>query len=268
MSLFTLGGRSKQEPRADSPGDDGEERTVRIARRRFVRRRWTRRWLKWRRLAVLVVVLALVVGGGWLVFFSPVLAVAGTQVTGTRLLARADVRAAAAVPTGVPLATIDLAAVEKRVERLPAVKSVDVSRAWPDRVRLDVTERRAVAVVEPVGGGRLRGIDASGVQFRDFATRPKKLPMIRSGSSADTAALAEAATVAGSLPAGLAARVSYVEVRSLDRITLSMRSGHQVLWGSAGDSRDKARVLDVLLGQKACYYDVSVAGQPVIRRCP
>jgi cell division protein FtsQ len=261
MSLFTRSG-------PDVDGHDGEpdERTVRVARRRFLRRQWTRRWHAWRRLTAAVVVLTLVAGGLWLVFASSVLAVSGVQVEGTRLLTPAAVRRAAAVPTGSPVATVDLAAVTSRVQRLRAVRSVDVSRAWPDRIRIDVVERRAVAVVEPMQGGDLQGIDAGGVAFRSYPTRPPGLPVIRRADATTTTALAEAATVAGSLPPRLAARVAYVQVRTVDDISLDLRSGPTVVWGSAQDSVTKAQVLAVLLHQKARFYDVSVAGRPVIRR--
>ncbi len=95
---------------------------------------------------------------------------------------------------------------------------------------------------------------------------PHALPMLRMGDRTGTEALAEAAAVAGSLPVGLARKVRYVEVRTVDTISLELRSGKQVRWGSADDSADKARVLERLLGVKASFYDVSVPGQPIIRR--
>ena len=61
------------------------------------------------------------------------------------------------VPLGVPLATVDLAAIEARVEGLAAVGVGEASRAWPDQVRIDVTEREAVAVVS--WEGQWRGLD-------------------------------------------------------------------------------------------------------------
>lgn len=248
----------------DGPADDD---SVRAARRRFVRRRWARRWLAWRRLVVAVLLLALVAGSVWLVFFSSVLAVNGVRVEGTRVLTTDAVRRAAEVPTGTPLATVDLDSVAVRVERLPAVESVDVSRAWPDQVRIDVTERQVVAVVAPaLSGYRFRGTDADGVFFRSYARRPPRLPLIRMEEETGAAALAEAAAVSGSLPPAIAKRVAEVRVRTVDTISLSLRDGRTVRWGSVDGSRDKARVLAVLLGQRASFIDVSVPGRPVIRR--
>lgn len=278
MSLFTRNdpGLEPDEPPVESPVESskdssedssGEERTVRIARKRFARRQWARRWLRWRRVVGGLLLVVLVVAAGWLVFFSSVLAVQGVQVTGTNVIGPVAVRRAAAVPTGAPLATVDLDRITARVERLPAVRVVDVSRAWPDRVRIDVTERHAVAVVDAArAGGPLRGMDRDGVLFRNYPTRPKRLPMIRTAKGTGTNALAEAARVAGSLPPALARKVAFVQVRTIDTIALQLHSGKTVLWGSAEGSSQKARVLAVLLAQHAAYYDVSVPGQPIIKK--
>ncbi len=56
-------------------------------------------------------------------------------------------------------------------------------------------------------------------------------------------ALAEGAGVVAALPAGLATKVDYAEVLSVDQITLRLRDGREVLWGSAEQSAEKAEVL-------------------------
>jgi cell division protein FtsQ len=134
-------------------------------------------------------------------------------------------------------------------------------------VRVAVVERRAVAVVETGGTGTpLRGVDSDGVVFRRFARRPAGLPVLRMQGHTGTAALAEAAAVAGSMPADLARHVAFVRVGSVDSISLQLHNGRLVTWGTAQDSGDKARVLAVLLGQHASFYDVSVPSRPVIRK--
>ena len=247
-------------PRGDAAG----ERTVQLARKRFARRQWARRWLVWRSVALALLVLAGIGFGVWLVFFSSVLAVSGVKVDGTGVLDPRKVRRVAEVPIGSPLATVDLDAIATRVQRLAAVRSADVSRSWPDKVRVLVRERVAVAVVER--DGRLRGLDEDGVLFRDYLSRPADLPVIRMSASTGADALAEAARVAGSLPREVSARVDYVQVRTVDTISLRLRNGRTVLWGSADASAEKAKVLVVLLHQKASLYDVSVPGQPVLRK--
>lgn len=211
--------------------------------------------------AVLAVVLVSV--GVWLVFFSSVLAVKGTDVSGNSLLSEQRVKAVAQVTDGEPLARVDLDAIHDRLEALPAVREVDVSRQWPDQVRIEITEREAIAVVSDEG--RLRGIDQEGVVFRNYRTRPLGLPVLRVPADVSGDTLEAGAELVSVLPARVARLVRFVELGSPDSIELRLRDGRRVSWGSAENADDKARVLDVLLEQKGTVYDVSVPGQPTVR---
>lgn len=243
---------------------EDEERAARRTRRRFARRQWARRWLSLRYVLAFVLVVGLLATSVWLVFFSATLQVKRVEVVGNDLLSDSRVREIADIPLGEQLALVDIARADARVGSLAEVQSVDVTRAWPDAVRIQVVERTAVAVVELAG--RLRGLDAQGVVFREYKTVPKGMPRVRPGSSAGTDALKEAATVVSALPEDLAARVDHVEVATVDQITLVMRDERQVLWGSAEQSELKAQVVDRLLAaQEASVYDVSVPGNPTVR---
>lgn len=245
--------------RRTPPLEGSEERT----RRRFARRQWARRWVTWRKVLAGLVVVSLVAAATWLVLFSQVLAVTEVEVEGTDLLSVGEVRRAAAIPDGEQLALVDLAAVQRRVEALAPVRSVDVARAWPDGVRIVVEEREALAVVDL--GSRLRGMDRDGVVFRDYATAPADLPRVRVVGNADRDALREAAEVVSALPEDLVALVDHVEVETVDRISLVLRDRRVVVWGSADQSADKAAVLAALLeARRARTYDVSVPGQPFV----
>ena len=241
-----------------------EDRRSRRTRRRFARRQWARRWLSLRYVLALVAFVALVATSVWLVFFSATLQVAKVEVVGNELLSDARIREVADVPIGDQLALVDLARADARVGSLAEIESVDVTRTWPDAVRIEVVERTAVAVVELAG--RIRGLDAEGVVFRDYKTVPRGMPRIRPGGAAGTDALKEAATVVSALPEDLVTRVDHVEVATVDQITLVMRDGRQVLWGSAEESELKAQVIDRLMAaEKALVYDVSVPGNPTVR---
>ncbi len=248
----------------ESPQLSDDEQTIRIARRRFARRQWARRWLVWRRLVALAALLGVVGGAVWLVFFSSVLAVTAVAVEGNDVLDTREVRRAAAVATGQPLARVNLEAIAARVEGLAPVQSVEVSRSWPDQVLIDITEREAVAVVERED--TIRGLDDEGVLFRDYPTKPAGLPVVRMSASTSADALSEVARVVEVLPDDLAAKVDYVEVQTVDTISMRLRNGRTIFWGSADQSDSKAQVIDVLLKQKASTYDVSVPGQPTITR--
>jgi cell division protein FtsQ len=236
------------------------------SRRRFARRQWARRWLAWRYVVAAVLLVALVSGAVWAVFFSSFLAVQGVRVSGLQDLQAGQVRGAAAVPSGEPLARIDLDAVRRRVEALAGVRSADVTREWPDHVRVTVVERVAVAVVEI--GGRVRGMDDSGVVFRDYQQAPPGLPHVQTSAETRSDALQEAAKVISALPDELARIVDHVAVQTVDQIELVLRDGRVVVWGSAEESGEKAEVLAVLLQRPARTYDVSVPGQPTTAGTP
>ncbi len=242
------------------PRTDAAERNALRSRKRFTRRQWRRRWLAWRYVVVALLVVALVVGGGWLVYFSNVLTVKRVDVEGQRLLTRSQVVQTAKVPAGEQLARVDVGAIAARLRSLAEVRTVDVSREWPDAVQIVIQERVAVAVIEI--GGRLRGLDSAGVVFTEYAKAPPGLPRISSASSTSPDALREAATVVSALPKELAAMVDHVEVLTVDQITLVLKDQRVVLWGSAEDSALKADVLLKLLRQPGKVYDVSVPGQP------
>lgn len=230
------------------------------SRRRFARRQWRRRWLAWRYLVVLVVFIALAAGVIYALRFSSLLAVNGVEVSGTQTLTSQRVRTAARVPMGKPLIEVDLDAIHRRVAALAPVASVDVTRKWPDEISIRISERVPVAVVSIAG--HLHALDKDGVVFLTASQVPKGLPEIATPEGTSQSALREAASVVSSLDPEVAKLVDHVEVKTVDQISLALKGGRTVIWGSAADSTTKATVLKALLKQKAQTYDVSVPGQP------
>lgn len=230
------------------------------SRRRFARRQWARRWLTWRYVLVVGVVLAVVVGGVYAVYFSSSLSVQGVEVSGEKSIKIAEVLEAAAVPTGGPLATADLSAIQRRVENIDAVLSADVSRRWPHDVQIDIVEREPVAVIDR--GGEFRAVDALGEVFDSYRQAPPGLPRIQTADLNDVDALKAAAVVLAAIPPEVRVVVDHLEVEGVDRIDLLLDGDRTVRWGSAESSTDKAEVLVALLEQPAAVYDVSVPGQP------
>jgi cell division protein FtsQ len=244
--------------------EPGEEPTVALVNREFTRRRRFQRLRRFRPLLLAALVVALVAGGVWLVLYSSVLTVRGVDVSGNTSLAAVRIERAARAPIGTPLARADLAAVQARVEALPAIKSASVSRSWPHTIHVTVVERTPLAVVNR--GTGLQAVDEDGVLFGHYARQPADLPLIKTEPGVRAEALAEAARVVASLRADIAGRVTDVDVQTIDHIELHLKDGRTVLWGSATESAQKAEVLAVLLGQKgAQQIDVSVPGRPTTR---
>ena len=243
------------EPTRTTTYPDPDRRT----RRRFSRRRWARRWPRLRLVLALLLLVVLAGAAYHAVYVSDRLSVQGVEVSGEDVLSRDDVLASADVPLGGPLATADLPAIQRRVASLANVESVDVTRQWPDEVRIEVTERTPVAMVRR--GDQLRAVDADGVLF-DLDSTPEGLPRIDAALTTDRRALSEGAHVVAALPGTVARLVDHLTLASVDESDLALRDGRTVRWGSADDSGRKAEVLGALLGRPGQTLDVSVPGQP------
>src|SRR5690242_1197549 len=106
----------------------------RIRERRIVVQREAGR----RRLRVPLVLMSVVsvFGLAYLAVSSPLFDVDRVEVRGAHHLRVADVRAAAHVGHHRALLFVDVAAVARRVERLPWVEHATVRRAWPGTLRV------------------------------------------------------------------------------------------------------------------------------------
>ncbi|MGY1603461.1 cell division protein FtsQ/DivIB [Geodermatophilus sp. SYSU D00815] len=200
------------------------------------------------RLLLLVPLLATVV---WVLWASPLLAVRTVQVDGAGSLTADEVRDAAGVAPGTPLLRVDVDAARARVARLPQVASVQVTRGWPSSVVVTVVERVPLAVVDNDGQRVL--VDEEGVLF-DTITGPAPdgvVPLDVADPGPDDEATAAGLAALAALPAGVRADVAEVGVADPDDVTLTLTDGTTVLWGDAGESEAKGRVLTALLEQLA-----------------
>ena len=241
-------------------------RRFRLGRRRRRRRAVADRWVaraqrrRWWRLAGVVLVVALIGGVVWAAWFSSLLAVHQVSVVGLtdegELVGGQEVRSAASIPVGMPIARLDTASAQARVLELPWVASVEVRRAWPQDVVIAVTERSAVAVVKQ--GEDRRGVDAEGNIFDPPGGLWLTDPIIRG----DDSAIAEAVKVASSLPADLEKRVRVIQAVSIDDIRLKLGNKSIVRWGNSQEAEFKAEVLRSLLPRRAQSYDVSAPSLP------
>ena len=254
---------SESESQAPPPSSGPDEETVRIARKDFRKRRNAGRWRVVRRLALALLVIGLVAGAVWVVLFSSYVTARAVDVRGNSTLSDARIEKAAEVPIGTPLARVDMEAIVARVRPITAVKYVEVGRSWPHTVRITITERTPIAVIDQ--GSGLRALDAQGVPFGSYDTRPKHLPLVRTAPGTPGEAVLEGAKVVSALPPKIAGRVDAVDVASVDEIKLVLANGRRVIWGSAEDSEQKAEVLAVLLKQPGNQIDVTVPGRPTTR---
>ena len=235
-------------------------------------RRWQRRRGRRHPLLVAALLPLVLATAAWVLWASPLLAVRTVQVDGVRALTAAEVRQAAGVRTGTPLLRVDVDAAAARVRRVPAVAAAQVSRGWPDRVVITVTERVPVAVVERDGQQWL--VDAGGVLFATVSGAPPQgvVPVDVPSPGPDDAATRAALAAVASLPVSLRPSVTAVHAATAQDVTLTLTDGTTVVWGDGGRPKQKAAALGALLDQihrgaldPARTIDVSVPGKVVLR---
>jgi cell division protein FtsQ len=190
---------------------------------------------------------------------SPLLAVRTVAVSGTTRLSPDQVRAAADVVRGTPLARVDAAAVVRRVKSLRAVATVRVTRAWPSTLKLQVVERTPVVGV--VTGDGVTLVDASGVPFAATGALPAGVVRLQVAHPGPTDPTTRAALeVLAVLPQPMRGRVRIVRAASPSSVTLVLRDGRRVLWGGVGDTTLKVQAAEALLKLPGSVYDVSRPG--------
>jgi cell division protein FtsQ len=200
---------------------------------------------------------AILAGGAWALLGSSLLVVRHIDVTGNRLVTAAEVRRAARIKTGAPLATVNTGAAARRVEQLAPVLSATVRRSWPDAITITVHERTPALAV--AADGRYQLVDSRGVTIRWVTRKPASLPLLSSPPAVlrGSAAVYAAAAVFRQLTSALRKRVTSISAASAGSVTLHLTGRVTVLWGSTGNPAQKLAELGMLLRKHARYYDIS-----------
>ena len=225
---------------------------------------------RWRAAFFALAGVAVVVGVSWALLGNRVFVIRSVTVTGTHLLAPAQVIAAADVPLGTPLLNVDAGSVTGRVEALQDVASATVTEDWPDHLVIAVTERVPVMAVRMAGGG-YDLVDPSGVIVRYAKAKPAALPLLETalagGALRGDPSVTTAADVLAELQPWLATQVAVVSAAPApagpQQVTLDLRNGTTVQWGSTDNAAQKNRELAILRSGQVHDVNVSSPGTVV-----
>ncbi|QPK81871.1 FtsQ-type POTRA domain-containing protein [Schaalia sp. ZJ405] len=247
-------------------GEDAEHtEPASIQERR--RERWKARWrLRITHVLVIVSVVALLIGGGWVVFFSPLFALDSSHIAVSGEDGKSltdDMVASLLTPyVGTPITRLSMTDVEKTVTGNVLVRQAKASRKWPTGLSIAVTQRKA-AMYTPVESG-VTLIDEDGVDFSTADAAPTGIPAVSLAQGEDRPYAAKNVIIVwGSCDESLKSLVSLIESDG-SQLTLTLTSGAKVAWGTVEDSPLKAQVLSVLVNQRdASVYDVSSPAHPV-----
>lgn len=219
--------------------------------------------------------MVIVIAGCVALYTSSLLPVDKVEVVGNRHITRQAVLALAKVPDNATLIRFPGDAVAKRVSASPWVSSVAVSRVFPSGMRIRITERAPVAIVDAVETVWL--VDSSGMVIAKPTTETSEtIPVIRDvpgldpkpGRRTTSEPLLNAVKILTGMDRRLIGTVRSVSAPSVDGAVL-VRSDHlEIVVGEAVDLETKSRLaLQILSDQKGkvVSIDVRVVDRPTWR---
>lgn len=215
-----------------------------------------------------VVVVAAV---SWALFASDMLSFDSDHLvvkgTGTTVDMEAVV-AVVAGQEGTSLALVNISDLREEILQVPNIRDVSIQRQWPSGLAVDIVAREPVAAVPVEGGVALMDQDA--VVVDTVPEAPAELPVINIPLTGDDERTLDAAlAVLKSLPDDLRAEVASIAAATQDAVTLTLRDGVIIEWGSSQDSALKAQVVRTLrtaeVSRGAAVFDVSAPTFPITR---
>lgn len=216
-------------------------------------------------LASLVALILLVLAA----VFTPLLSVENIRVTGVSKASQKAIEQAVKSQLGVPLPLVSNQAVAESLSKFSFIESFSIVSELPHTLHIAISERQPIAVVDIKGVAYL--YDPAGVRLGE-ASFKDEYPRVYSGAEPkDSDSFALAIEVLLALPANLLPRVSKIDAKSKDDVTMQLRgnAGQRIVWGDASQSALKSRVLSALIQNQKLTdrvtFDVSSPTAPVVR---
>lgn len=233
--------------------------------KRFTAQSRQRKAIAWTLIASFGSLLLLVLAA----MFTPMLAVEKIEVGGITRLKEKSIVNALVSQIGKPLPLVNPSDISTSLKAFPLIESFSVISLPPHTLKIQIAERQPIGII--VMGGTQYLYDPAGVRI-GIAKGNENLPVIAiSGSPEKSKEFDAAIDVLMALPADLLQRVSEINAKSKDDVTLRLRgyAGQRIIWGDGSDSVLKSKVLDALIvNQKKTdrvTYDVSSPNAPVVR---
>ncbi|WP_280424089.1 cell division protein FtsQ/DivIB [Nocardia carnea] len=190
-----------------------------------------------------------------LAWFSPMLSVREVRIEGAGAIPEDRIRELLQIPDQGSILRIDTAAMAQRVASIPKVRSARVQRVLPSTVRVRIEPRTPVLYYDTAEGAHL--LDADGIEYA-IEPAPIGVPNLVTAKPGSGDVLTRAAiAVVRALPKELTVQVDSVRAETVSDISLTLRDGRTVLWGSSEDGERKSAVVLPLLTRPGTVFDVS-----------
>ncbi len=224
----------------------------------------------------------------------PVFVITGIDAQASEHVSAETIAKLAAVDEGTTLLSVDTAAIAENVSQSPWVKSVNITREFPDKLGVNVEERSVAAIVVCGAGTSAWSLGDDGVWIEptqldtsvsdDVTTQalvkaeemgcllitnvPTSVNPAQGSASTDDAIL-DVLSYQQQLPAEITSQAQVYYAASSGSISLILKSGLEVSLGSATDVSAKAQALLEIManyGDQLTYVNVRVPSKPAYRK--
>ena len=215
----------------------------------------------------LLIPIILVAALGYLFGWSSIFDIRSIEVSGlegSKTLTAKKIIRKSGIGIGDKLARVNAGDVARALSVYPEVAGVDINRKPLHTVEL-VIQLREVDVAFATRQGKFLLGDENGVTFVEVSRPPQGGPVI----AGDRRFINDAMQIYDALPKKIRQRVARIDLPSKASITLELRGGLKILWGSVGDQEAKLTVLDALLAapenKRARFVDIATPLTPTVR---
>lgn len=211
--------------------------------------------------ALLLLVLATV--------FTPLLAVEKIRISGVVNISQAQIDKAVANQIGTPLPLVSQQTIAEQLAKFSLIESFTLVSELPHTLHIAISERQPICIVDVKGVSYL--YDPAGIRIGEADYQDKYPRVLIVGEPKNSKSFNQAIEVLLALPADLLPRLSQIDAKSKDDVTMQLRgnAGQRIIWGDASQSTLKSKVLSALVNNQKVTdrvtFDVSSPTAPVVR---
>ncbi len=218
---------------------------------------------------------ALVIWAGYAVTELPVFAIDRVQVQGSRHLSTQEVLDLAAIPRGDSLLRLPKRRIASRLLQSPWVEDVRIDRDLPRTVKIELSERTPVVVVDD-GGAEFWVVSDDALWLGPRSATETDLPVVRdaevtkrrTGARVSSPEIANAVALVQGVSSELLRQTRFISAPAVERTALVTDDDVEVFFGEAVDVATKDRIAREILRRekgKVVYINVRVVESPTWR---
>lgn len=205
---------------------------------------------------------------------APILKVRSVEVDGAKHFSRDEVIELAEVPGDATLIRFPGSAIRERLEADPWIETASISRDFPDKLRISITERATIGVVD-AGGASLWVVSSDGYWLGERAKDSGSLITIRdvgdvrpdAGMRVREEHVRNAVEILARLSKKMRRKVASVSAPSVDETALKTSNDVEIFFGAATDVEAKERIAREIIAanEGVVYINVRVTDRPTWR---